>query len=81
MLMTKGHFSALAQYPSWYCWRDKLTNSKSKAKNATHRCCDQYENNGTPGVKYSGSYDQMVRTVFILQSVLVVNLSTCLVVQ
>jgi hypothetical protein len=79
--MTKGHFSVLAQYPSWYCWRDKLLNSKSLAKGATHRCCDQYENEGTPGVKYSGSYAGMVCTVFILQSVLFVNLSTCLVVQ
>ena len=79
--MTEGHFSALAQYPSWYCWRDKFLNAKTKAKNATHRCCDQYENKGTLGVKYSGSYAQMVRTVFILQRVLFVNLSICLVVQ
>jgi hypothetical protein len=37
---------------------------------ATHTCCDQYENKHTPGVKYSGSWAEMVRTVFILQSAL-----------
>jgi hypothetical protein len=37
---------------------------------ATHWCCDQYENNHTPGVKYSGSWAEMVRTVFILQNAL-----------
>ena len=81
MLTTKGHFSVLAGYPSWYCWRRKFLGLKNMAKGPTHRCCDQYENKNTPGVKYSGSYDGMVCTVFILQSVLFVNLSTCLVVQ
>ena len=80
MLMTKGHFSVLG-YPSWFCWRRKFWDYQSLAKGPTHRCCDQYENKGTPGVKYSGSWSQMVCTVVILQSVLFVNLSTCLVVQ
>ena len=66
--MTKGCFSALAGYPSWYC---EYYTQKDPA--ATHYCCDVYENEGTPGVKWTGTWREFVRTGFFLQSVLFVN--------
>jgi hypothetical protein len=70
--MTQGHFSALAGYPSWYCYVQQFVN-KNKNTDATQYCCDIYENNGTPGVKYTGSFQSYVRTGFFLQSALFVN--------
>jgi hypothetical protein len=80
-LTTKGCFSALARgYPSWFCYY-KVGPLEPGDVGPTHHCCDQYENNGTPGVKFTGSWASKVRTGVFLLSVLFVNLLTCLVVQ
>ena len=72
MTKLKYHFSVLAGYPSWYCYY--LGNGYVRwDEGDTHRCCDQYENDKIPGVKYSGSWDQYVCAVFILQSALFLN--------
>jgi len=47
--------SALARrYPSWYCYDENFLGTW-RDRGATHHCCDVYEDEGTPGVKYTGS--------------------------
>jgi hypothetical protein len=60
--MTKDHISALA-YPSWYCYNIRSDGFHDHERGTTQAACDKYENKGTPGVKYSGSYYENVRTI------------------
>ena len=61
MLMTKCCFSALAGYPSWWCYNViGDLGGRLRDPGITHKCCDQYENENTPGVKWSGSFAQNV---------------------
>ena len=68
MLKTKAHFSTLAvkHVKSCYCDTDDGNGEESDAN--TKPCCDQWENQHAPGVKYSGDFDDRVRTSFIYKA-------------
>ena len=66
--MTQAYFSALAGYPSWNCYYYGAHGDIAESGPKIHQCCDQYEDKQIPGVHYSGSLDNNVRTVFILRS-------------
>jgi hypothetical protein len=65
MLETNGHFSTLA-VKSCYCETDYGLGEESDGN--TQPCCDQWENEHAPGVKYSGSFDDAVRTSSIYKA-------------
>jgi hypothetical protein len=73
LMTTKGRFSALG-YPEWWCYNHSGDlGGILRDPGITHSCCDQYENNNTPGVKWSGSLLQNVGAVLILPAALLVN--------
>ena len=74
--MTRVRFSALAGYPSWWCYNHTGDlGGILRDGGITHKCCDQYENEGAPGVKWSGTFAQNVGTLLIVPAALLVNLS------
>ena len=76
--MTKGHFSALAGYPSWNCYYYGAKGDIAESGPKTHECCDIYENKQIPGVHWSGTLADNVCTVFILQlKVCLLNFNLC----
>ena len=62
MLETNSHFSTLA-VRSCYCYTDVGNGEETDAN--TKPCCDQWENEQAPGVKYSGTWNNLVRACFI----------------
>jgi hypothetical protein len=64
MLMTDGHFSTLASQ-SCQCFTDDLIWGIQDDQASTKACCDAWEDAGSEGVKYSGTWDDVVRAIWI----------------
>ena len=64
MLMTDGHFSTLA-YQHCQCFVDEWFWGIQDDQVSTKACCDAWEDAGSEGVKYSGTWNDMVRPIWI----------------
>lgn len=60
MVITKGHFSALAGQDC-QCYVDEWLWGVQDDAASTKACCDQWEDAHASGVKYSGTWNDLVR--------------------
>jgi len=72
MLMTKGHFSTFAEQLC-QCYVDEIIWGVQDDAASTKACCDQWEDAHAPGVKYSGTFDDVVRAGLITKFCMLYN--------